>query len=94
MPLLDIGAENFFYFIYLTLMDYIYGESIGKMVISLTIQHITGRRMDLTQATIESFSKAFLLPIDLIISWMLYPKTNQRLFNYLSETVVMKDKSK
>jgi hypothetical protein len=34
--------------------------------------------------------KAFLLPLDLILGWVMYPSTQQRLFNNLSKTVVLK----
>jgi hypothetical protein len=42
------------------------------------------------QAAVQSIGKAFLLPLDLILGWFLYPSKQQRLFNNLSETVVLK----
>lgn len=91
VPLLDFGSKNFFYFLYFTYMDFSYGQSIGKIAMKLKVQHVNNLKIDLTQAAIESFGKAFLLPIDLLIGWILYRDTSQRLFNYLSETVVVKE---
>jgi hypothetical protein len=34
--------------------------------------------------------KAFLLPLDLLLGWILYPRRRQRLFNHISETIVIK----
>ncbi len=92
VPLLDFGSKNFFYFFYFMFMDYTYGQSVGKIALKLKVIHIKNLRINLTQAAIESFGKAFLLPIDLIIGWILYRDSSQRLFNYLSETIVVKDK--
>jgi hypothetical protein len=39
---------------------------------------------------ISIFGGIFLLPIECIIGWLLYPNKNQRLFNYLSETVIVR----
>jgi len=44
----------------------------------------------MAQAAIESIGKAFLLPLDCIIGWILYPSRRQRLFNYLSDTIVVR----
>ena len=38
----------------------------------------------------QSLGKVFLLPLDLILGWVMYPSTQQRLFDNLSKTVVLK----
>lgn len=91
IPLLDLGAENALYFIYFTFMEFSYGQSIGKMALKIRVQHISGRPVEIVEAAIESFGKSFLLPLDLIIGWILYPDKNQRLFNNLSSTVVVEE---
>jgi hypothetical protein len=37
------------------------------------------------QAAVESVGKAFLLPLDCLLGWIL------RIFNYLSETIVIRE---
>jgi hypothetical protein len=45
----------------------------------------------LLDAAIESFGKVFLLPIDFLVGYFMYKEKNQRLFNYLSDTVVVRE---
>ena len=70
-------------------MEGIYGQSLGKMIMKIKVTKLDGRSVDLPHAAIESIGKAFLLPIDCIIGWLLYGDKNQRLFNYISETLVV-----
>lgn len=82
------------YFLYFTFMDYRYGQSIGKIAVKIRVQHISGRPVEIEEAAIEGFGKSSLLPLDLIIGCLLYPGKNQRLFNNLSNTVVVELKPK
>jgi uncharacterized RDD family membrane protein YckC len=70
------------------LMEGLYGQSLGKMIMKLKVTRLDGKPTNLTQAAIQSVGKAFLLPLDCILGWILYPTKRQRLFNYLSETIV------
>ena len=72
-------------------MDYYWGQTIGKMIIKLRVTKIGGAPLTLLDAAIEAFGKVFLLPIDFIIGLILYKEKNQRLFNYLSDTVVIQE---
>jgi uncharacterized RDD family membrane protein YckC len=90
IPFVNLGFSNIIYFVYWTLMDGIYGQSFGKMVMRLRVTRLDGRRVDLAYAALESVGKAFLLPLDCILGWALYPKRRQRIFNYISETIVVK----
>ena len=72
------------------MIEGIYGQSIGKMIMKLKIIRLNGGRMGMSQAAVESIGKAFLLPLDCLIGWLLYPDKKQRLFNYISETIVIK----
>jgi uncharacterized RDD family membrane protein YckC len=72
------------------LMEGIYGRSLGKMLMRLKVTRLDGGPMDVGQAAIETVGKAFLLPLDLILGWILYPSKRQRIFNYLSGTVVLR----
>ena len=67
-----------------------YGQSLGKMVMKIEVAHEDGGSIDYGRAAIQSVGKAFLLPVDLILGWILYPQREQRLFNKISETVVVK----
>jgi uncharacterized RDD family membrane protein YckC len=89
-PFLNFGLSNVIYFLYWMLMEGITGRSLGKMLMRLKVTRLDGGPMDMGQAAIESVGKAFLLPLDMILGWILYPSKRQRMFNYLSGTVVLK----
>jgi uncharacterized RDD family membrane protein YckC len=90
IPFVDFGTKNLINFLYWMVMESIYGQSIGKMVMKIKVTKLDGKPVDVTYAAIESIGKAFLLPIDCIIGWILYSNKNQRLFNYISETIVVR----
>jgi uncharacterized RDD family membrane protein YckC len=90
IPFLDLGVSNAVHFLYWMVLEGFYGQSFGKMIIRLKVVRLRGERVRVWEATIESVGKAFLLPIDCIVGWILYSKRKQRLFNYLSETVVVR----
>ena len=90
IPFIDLGFDNIACFLYWTLMEGIYGQSIGKMIMKLKIIRLNGGHVDMLQAAIESIGKAFLLPLDCLIGWILYSDKKQRLFNHISETIVIK----
>jgi uncharacterized RDD family membrane protein YckC len=77
-------------FLYWMLMEGSSGQSIGKMVMRLKIVYVDGTPVNMGNAAVESVGKAFLLPLDCIIGWILYPRNRQRLFNYISRTIVVK----
>ncbi|MCS7119715.1 MAG: RDD family protein [Nitrososphaerota archaeon] len=91
IPFSMIGLDNVIYFIYWTLMEGISGQSLGKMVLNLRVTRSDGAPLTLSTAAIESFGKAFMLPLDCLVGWIFYPTRRQRLFNYLSGTIVTKD---
>ncbi len=90
VPFVDFGMDNVVYFLYWMLMEGVYGQSIGKMLLGTKVTQLNGNPPNIFQTAIQSIGKAFLLPIDCIIGWILYPKKRQRLFNYLSETIIVK----
>ncbi len=49
----------------------------------------SGEKTGLQAALIESFGKAFLLPLDCLIGWLGMPGTRLRLFNRISDTIVV-----
>ncbi|MEM3745149.1 MAG: RDD family protein [Candidatus Bathyarchaeia archaeon] len=86
----SFGLTNVVSFLYWTFMEGVYGQSLGKMVLKIKVVRADGKPMDIATAAIESLGKAFLLPIDLILGLIMYPQKQQRLFNYISNTIVVK----
>ena len=90
IPFVDFGFRNIIYFLYWTVLEGTYGQSVGKMVMKIEVVRLDGGAIDLGKAAYQSIGKAFLLPLDCIFGWIQYSLRQQRLFNYLSETVVVK----
>jgi uncharacterized RDD family membrane protein YckC len=86
-----LHVKSWIFFVYWAFMEYSYGQSIGKMAMGIRVADIDGGRIDLGQAAVESFGKAFLLPLDLAAGIILYPWRGQRLSSHLSGTVVVRD---
>ena len=93
VPWSSWGFDNLFWFIYFLFMDLSYGQSIGKMVMKIRVTNLNGGPIDLRQAAIEAFGKAFLLPLDVILGWIFTTQKSQRIFTYLAQTIVIKDKT-
>lgn len=91
LPFFNFNLGGVIYFLYWTLMDGLYGQSIGKMIMRLKVTKLDGHQIGIGTAALESFGKAFLLPLDCLLGWLLYPKKRQRIFNYISETIVVKE---
>jgi uncharacterized RDD family membrane protein YckC/predicted RNA-binding Zn-ribbon protein involved in translation (DUF1610 family) len=90
IPFVDLGFRNLVYFLYWTVLEGTYGQSVGKMAMRIKVVQLDGQEMEMVKAAYQSIGKAFLLPLDCILGWLMYSPRQQRLFNYLSETVVVK----
>jgi uncharacterized RDD family membrane protein YckC len=88
----EFGFQTLFFFAYWTLMEGFQGrgQSIGKMVMNVKVVGRDGTRIHYRAAAIESFGKAFILPLDCLIGWLAMPNTKLRMFNRLSNTLVIK----
>ena len=86
---MDLGPRSWIYFLYWMLADGLYGQSIGRRIMGIKITRLDGTPIDMGQAAIESVGKAFLIFIDFLVGYFLYPRKLQRLLNYLSNTVVV-----
>jgi hypothetical protein len=51
---------------------------------------MSGKSVDTKSAALESFGKSFLLPIDVILGWLFTNNKRQRIFNKISNTIVIK----
>lgn len=88
VPFFNVGGV--LYFLYWMFMEGVYGQSLGKMIMQIKVVRLDGGKIGMGMAALESLGKAFLLPLDCILGWILYPKSRQRAFNYLSQTIVIK----
>ena len=90
IPFFNFNLGGVIYFLYWMFMDGLYGQSFGKMVMRIKVTRLDGSQINMVTAALESLGKAFLLPLDCLLGWLLYPKRQQRIFNYLSQTIVVK----
>jgi uncharacterized RDD family membrane protein YckC len=75
---------------YWTYFESTTGQSIGKKLLRLKTTALDGKNIDAKTAAIESFGKAFLLPLDVILGWIFTNNKRQRIFNRASNTIVIK----
>jgi len=80
------------FFIYWTILEYKTGQTIGKKILNIKIIDINGNKPNLKGVLISSFGKAFLLPFDVVLGWILTNEKRQRIFNKLGDTVIVKIK--
>ncbi|MEM2141472.1 MAG: RDD family protein [Nitrososphaera sp.] len=80
------------FFAYWTFFESTRGQSIGKMVLKIKTVDLAGRPASTRNVAIQSFGKAFLLPIDVILGWIFTNERRQRIFNRASDTLVVKIK--
>ena len=80
------------FFVYWTVLEYKTGQTIGKKILNLKVTNIDGSNPSLKGIMIGSFGKAFLLPIDVVLGWILTNEKRQRVFNKLGDTLVIKIK--
>jgi len=83
-----VGA-NVGLWVYWTVLEGYQGQSAGKMYMDIAVTDERGDDIDYLTAAIESFGKAFLLPLDVLIGWVGAEEEYVRLFNRLSSTIVI-----
>jgi uncharacterized RDD family membrane protein YckC len=76
-------------FIYWTALEGYRGQSFGKMLLNIAVTGPFGESIGFGDAAVESFGKAFLLPLDCLAGWIRFRESKQRLFNRLSKTFVI-----
>ena len=80
------------FFAYWAFFETARGQSIGKIILKLKTVDLAGRPAGARSIAIQSFGKAFLLPIDVILGWIFTSERRQRIFNRASDTIVIKVK--
>ncbi len=83
-------AHSILLFIYWTSLEGYRGQSLGKMILNIAVTSSSKEKVGWADAAVESFGKAFLLPIDCLVSWIAYRDSKQRLFNKISDTIVVR----
>jgi uncharacterized RDD family membrane protein YckC len=81
------------FFGYWTYFEYTIGQSIGKRLLKIKTVSLSGSKIDIKSAAIESFGKSFLLPIDVILGWIFTNNKRQRILGRISNTIVIKLKN-
>lgn len=76
-------------FVYWTALEGYRGQSLGKMLLNIVVAGPLGESIRYRDAAVEAFGKAFLLPFDCLIGMLYLQVGRQRLFNRLSDTVVI-----
>jgi uncharacterized RDD family membrane protein YckC len=78
------------FFGYWTYFEHTSGQSIGKRLLNIKTTDVYGKGLDTKNAALQSFGKSFLLPIDVILGWLFTNNKRQRIFNKLSNTIIIK----
>lgn len=81
------------FFGYWIILEYKTGQSIGKKILHLKVVNLEGKSPSITGVIISSFGKSFLLPIDMILGLIFTNQKRQRIFNKISDTIIIKIKS-
>lgn len=84
------AVNSIVFFSYWIILELKTGQSIGKRIFKIKVTKLDGNPVDVKDVVISSFGKAFLLPLDVILGWILTNKKKQRIFNRLSDTIVIK----
>lgn len=90
--LFDIGLETIVFFLYWTIFESYKGQSVGKMVMNIRVVCRNGSKITWPTAAIECLGKSFIgiLILDCLIGWLAMPQTKLRVFNRISNTIVIK----
>ena len=84
------AVQSLLFFVYWLYFESTTGQSIGKKSLKIKTTDLVGNLPNAKSAAIQSFGKAFLLPIDVFFGWIFTNEKRQRLFNRASDTIVIK----
>lgn len=84
----SIGSTLAF-LLYWAICDSEWGQSLGRKALGIMITDLSGNKIGLGKALVESLGKALLLPLDVLIGLVAFGDKRQRLFNRLSDTIVI-----
>lgn len=89
---IDWAVTSLVFFAYWIYFETTTGQSLGKMALRIKTTDLTGNKVDIRSAAIQSFGKAFLLPIDVVLGWIFTNDKRQRIFSRAGNTIVVKMK--
>ena len=84
------AVQSLLFFGYWLYFESTTGQSIGKKLLKIKTTNLLCNLPSTKSAAIQSFGKAFLLPIDVFFGWIFTNEKRQRLFNRASDTIVIK----
>jgi len=84
--------QSLLFFVYWVVLEYKTGQSIGKKILGLKVVTLDGKKSSLISVVISSFGKSFILPLDVLLGWIFTNQKRQRIFNKISDTIVIKIK--
>jgi uncharacterized RDD family membrane protein YckC len=84
------AVQSLLFFGYWLYFESTSGQSIGKKLLKIKTTDLVGNLPSAKNVAIQSFGKAFLLPIDVFFGWIFTNDKRQRLFNRASDTIVIK----
>jgi uncharacterized RDD family membrane protein YckC len=84
------AIQSLLFFAYWLYFESTTGQSIGKKLLKIKTTDLAGNLAGAKSVAIQSFGKAFLLPIDVFFGWIFTNEKRQRLFNRASDTIVIK----
>ncbi len=73
---------------YFVLLEYLTKQTIGKMVLNIYVGSII-KELSLQQVVLRNITKPFSIVLLIDIIYMFFKKTNQRLFEVFSGTIVV-----
>ena len=84
------AVESLMFFAYWTYFESKTGQSIGKKLLKIKTTDMAGNTADIKSVAIQSFGKAFLLPLDVFLGWIFTNDRRQRLLSTAANTIVVK----
>lgn len=84
------AAQSLMFFTYWTYFESRTGQSLGKILLKVKTTDLAGNIADVKSVAIQSFGKAFLLPLDVLLGWIFTNDKRQRLFSRAGNTIVVK----
>ena len=89
---LKYAVQSLLFFAYWLYFESTTGQSIGKKLLKIKTTDLAGNLADIRNVAVQSFGKAFLLPIDVFLGWIFTNDKRQRLLSKAADTIVIKVK--
>lgn len=89
--LIILGIMGILYFLYYSIMDAVWGATLGKKIMGLSVQGTEGQRLTFGRSFIRNFSKIFwvLLFIDWLIGIVSTGNKQQKFLDRTANAVVL-----